>query len=380
MNRTILIAVFLFIMTPTLSHAQDSTKVGKTGFLRRYWESLLHGNVDRTHEKPFDLSFAIAPSYSREGGIGFGGSATGLYRMDMRDSTMAPSNVTISANASLKGFFSLNGNGTNYFTDGRTRLVYSAKFTRKVLDFWGISREACQINPTSEYIRTQFKIDADYNSKLGTCFYFGAVMSINHTSASKIQNPTYLEGQQDGYYLTGVGASLQIDTRDNPTNPQKGLYLLLREIAYPQFLGTADMTNWSTTFTLSGYQPIWKGALITGDLYAQFNNHDAPWILREELGGVPGRMRGYYAGRYIDSNQISAQVELRQHIISRFGCVAWVGAGTVFPSLKGFAWKNILPNYGIGLRVEFKHNMNIRVDFGFGKDTAGLCFGVGEAF
>ena len=380
MNRKIMIAIFLFIMTVAPSHAKDSTEVSKDGVMKRYWQTLIHGNIDRTHEKPFDVSFALAPSYSREGGIGFGGSATGLYRMDMRDSTMAPSNVTIGANASLKGFFSLIGNGTNYFTDGRTRLIYSAKFTRKVLDFWGISHGACLVNPTSEYIRTQFRVDADYNYRLGKCFYFGAVMSFNHTNASRILDLTYLEGQKTGYYLTGIGASFQIDTRDNPTNPQKGLYLLLRETVYPKFLGTADLTNWATSFILSGYQPIWKGALITGDIYAQFNSHDAPWILREELGGAMGRMRGYYAGRYIDSNQVSVQVELRQHLASRFGCVAWVGAGTVFPSLKCFAWKNILPNYGVGLRVEFKHNMNLRVDFGFGKETAGLCFGFGEAF
>lgn len=380
MSRKTIVIVSLFILTAAMSHAQDSTQVSKSGFIKRYWQSLIHGNVDRTHEKPFDVSFALAPSYSREGGIGFGGSATGLYRMDMKDSTMAPSNVTIGANASLKGFFSVTGNGTNYFTDGRTRLVYGVRFTRKVLDFWGISHEACLVNPTSEYIRTQFRIDADYNYRSGKCFYFGAVMSLNYTTASGIHDPSYLEGQQTGYYLTGVGASFQIDTRDNPTNPQKGLYLLLRETAYPKFLGTADVTNWSTTFILSGYQPIWKGALITGDLYAQFNSPDAPWTLREELGGAMGRMRGYYAGRYIDSNQVSAQIELRQHIASRFGCVAWVGAGTVFPSLMGFEWKNILPNYGLGLRVEFKHNMNLRVDFGFGKETAGLCFGFGEAF
>ena len=107
MSRRILITIVLFILTVSVSHAQDSTKASHSGFLKRYWENLIRGNVDMTNEKPFDVSFAIAPSYSREGGIGFGGSATGLYRMDMRDSTMAPSNVTIRANASLKAFFSL---------------------------------------------------------------------------------------------------------------------------------------------------------------------------------------------------------------------------------------------------------------------------------
>lgn len=380
MNRKTLISAFLFMAAALQIYAQDSTYEKRPGFIQQYWQSLIHGNVDRTLEKTFDLSFAAAPSYSREGGFGFGGTATGLYRMDMKDSTMAPSNVTIGANASLKGFFSLIGNGTNYFTDGRTRLIYGAKFTRKVLDFWGTRFDACAVNPASEYVRTQFRVDADYNYRIGSCFYFGAVLNLNYTNAARILNPSYLDGQAAGYYLTGIGASFQLDTRDNPTNPHKGMYLLLRETAYPEILGTAEMTSWSTTFTLCGYQPLWKGGLLAGDLYAQFNSENAPWIMREELGGVVGRMRGYYAGRYIDSNQIAAQIELRQHIASRFGCVAWIGAGTVFPSLKGFRWKNILPNCGIGLRVEFKHNMNMRIDFGFGKETAGLCFGFSEAF
>ena len=105
-----------------------------------------------------------------------------------------------------------------------------------------------------------------------------------------------------------------------------------------------------------------------------------PWTLREELGSDMGRMRGYYAGRYIDNNQISAQLELRQHIYGRVGCVAWMGGGTVFHSFENLKIKNVLPNYGLGLRVEFKHNVNIRVDYGFGKDTGGFVFQFAEAF
>ena len=42
--------------------------------------------------------------------------------------------------------------------------------------------------------------------------------------------------------------------------------------------------------------------------------------------------------------------------------------------------KDVLPNYGLGLRVEFKHNVNIRIDYGFGKDTGGFVFQFAEAF
>ena len=67
----------------------------------------------RIHEKDLDISFAIIPSYSREGGFGIGGTATGLYRMDKNDSTMAPSNMAVSANAALNGFYAVAGNGIN---------------------------------------------------------------------------------------------------------------------------------------------------------------------------------------------------------------------------------------------------------------------------
>lgn len=380
MNRKALISAFLFFISALSILAQDSTGANRSGFFQNYWQSLINGNKDRTHEKPFDVSYTIAPSYTREGGFGLGATATGLYRMDMTDSTAAPSNVAINVKASLKGFFSAIGNGINYFPDGRTRLVYSAHFSRKILNFWGTCFDACETNPTSEYVRTQFVVDADHNCRIGRCFYFGAVMNFNYTDASRIIDPSYLAGQNTSYFLTGLGASFQIDTRDVPTNPHKGIYLLLREVVYPQFLGTADMTDWSTTFTLCGYHPLWKGGVIAGDFYARFNSRNAPWTLREELGGVMGRMRGYYSGRYIDCNQVSVQVELRQHIASRFGCVAWIGGGTVFPSLPEFKWKNILPNGGIGFRVEFKHNINLRIDFGMGKETAGFTFGFSEAF
>ena len=82
----------------------------------------------------------------------------------------------------------------------------------------------------------------------------------------------------------------------------------------------------------------------------------------------------------MDCNQITAQLELRQHIYSRIGCMVWVGGGTVFQSFNKMELKHILPNYGLGLRIEFKHNVNLRVDYGFGKDTAGFVFQFAEAF
>lgn len=60
--------------------------------------------------------------------------------------------------------------------------------------------------------------------------------------------------------------------------------------------------------------------------------------------------------------------------------MVWAGGGTVFPELGQLRMSDVLPNYGLGLRVEFKHNVNIRIDYGFGKDTGGFVFQFAEAF
>ncbi|MDE7125701.1 MAG: hypothetical protein K2O12_04385, partial [Muribaculaceae bacterium] len=97
------------------------------------------------------------------------------------------------------------------------------------------------------------------------------------------------------------------------------------------------------------------------------------------LGGSES-MRGYYEGRYRDRNAIDLTVELRQHIYRRSGAVIWAGAGNVFPNLSSWRWKHTLPNFGVGYRWEFKHRMNVRLDYGFGRHTSAFVFSINEAF
>lgn len=347
--------------------------------LKRYWNSLVHGNVDRSFEKRMDMSFVVAPCYTREGSFGIGGAATGLYRLDRTDSIMQPSDISLSGSATVKGFYSITVKGNNHFRGNRSRLSYILQFQNKNLDFWGVSHDACAVNPVSDYRRQMINWESDYVYKLTKDIHVGAALNMNYTRASHMTRPEYLDWQRSSYFFAGVGISVQYDTRDFILNPKRGIYFLAREVFYPKWLSNHNKTN-STTIIFDAYQQAWKGSVLAFDLYGQFNGNNAPWTLREELGSGMSRMRGYYSGRYIDNNLLSAQLELRQHIYGRIGCVAWAGGGTVFPSFEKLRMKNILPNYGLGLRVEFKHNVNIRIDYGFGKDTGGFVFQFAEAF
>lgn len=115
------------------------------------------------------------------------------------------------------------------------------------------------------------------------------------------------------------------------------------------------------------------------ELHTLFNYGDVPWTMMAQVG-VLGRMRGYYEGRYRDRNIMEGQVELRQHIKGRNGIALWVGLANVFPDFKHVYYDEILPNYGVGYRWEFKERVNIRLDFGFTRDNPNFTFNINEAF
>lgn len=349
-----------------------------------YVNSLLRGNVDRTHEKAIDLSFGAIPSYTREASFGIGAMATGLYRIDRTDSIMQPSDVYASFNASLNGFFVLTFKGNNLFTDNRSRLSYKLEIYRKRLDFWGITAEETARNQKSKYDRRQIDLQAEYVYRITHNFFTGLQLHADYTDARNVLNPEYLLGERSQYYVTGLGLSFEYDTRDNLITPTKGIHLAYKPMIFPQFLGNAPSTFHSHTFIGNGYFRAWKGGIIALDLYAKINSSNTPWTMREMLASDGIRMRGYYMGSTIDNSQIAAQIELRQNIWQRFGIAVWGGAATIFSSIKDFKYHEHEPewlhNFGIGLRYEFKHNVNVRVDYGFGQGTSGILFAIGEAF
>lgn len=138
---------------------------------------------------------------------------------------MQPSDVFMSINASLNGFYVLTFKGNNLFPDRRSRLSYKIELYRKRLDFWGINSEQTANNPKSRYDRRQIDLQADYIYKLNRNFYAGLCLHADYTDARDVNNPEYLLGERRQYYVTGVGASFEFDTRDNLLTPTRGFHL-----------------------------------------------------------------------------------------------------------------------------------------------------------
>ena len=181
-----------------------------------------------------------------------------------------------------------------------------------------------------------------------------------------------VEGVAKGYGKHQVLQNLDIAIK-------KGECFTLLGSFRPKFMSN-DYAFSTTSVTASGYRKAWKGAVIAADIRGELNFGNPSWAMMAKLGSGQS-MRGYYEGRYRDKHKIETQLELRQHVWKRNGVVLFVGAGTVFPDFNKLTISRVLPNWGFGYRWEFKKNVNVRLDYGFGKNgESGFLFNINEAF
>lgn len=101
------------------------------------------------------------------------------------------------------------------------------------------------------------------------------------------------------------------------------------------------------------------------------------------LFGSSEIMRGYREGRFVDRDMMATQVEYRKTFKdSRIGAVAFIGTGDVYNNIDEFQFGTLKPNYGVGLRykIDKSENLNLRLDWGFGRGSNEIYLGIAEAF
>ena len=336
-------------------------------------------NKNKKHKR-FDFSVIGGPHYASDTKFGLGLVAAGLYRTDPNDSILPPSNVSLYGDVSSVGFYMLGVRGNHIAPKGRYRIDYHLYFYSFPADFWGIGYEMGDNDANkSDMKRWQAQAEVSFLFRVADNFYIGPMASYDYVIGKHIERPELLQGMDQHTWDVGAGVSLVYDNRDNLTNPHRGIYLNINQMFRPGFMGN-DYAFSTTAFRFDAYQRLGKGTVLAEDIGANLNFGNPSWGMMAELGGTHS-MRGYYEGRYRDKHSLEATVELRQHVWKRNGIVVWVGAGTIFPKFSALRSKQILPNAGVGYRWEFKKNVNVRLDYGFGKSgQSGFLFNINEAF
>lgn len=358
--------------------AADTT-VRKKGFINKVLAYFNDANKT-DYSKKFDFSIIGGPHYSTDTKLGLGLVAAGLYKTDRNDTILPPSNMSLFGDVSTVGFYMLGVRGLHIFPHDRYRLDYTLYFYSFPCKYWGIgyANGNNDANET-EMNRWQAQAKASFMFRVAPSTYIGPMLTFDFIEGKNIKNPELLEGMDRITRNTGVGLTFVYDSRDVTTNPKRGFYVNLSQCFRPKFMGN-DYAFSTTDLRFNAYRRVWKGGIIATDLRSQLNFGNPSWGMMALLGNSYS-MRGYYEGRYRDKHKIEAQVELRQHVWKRNSVVAWVGAGTVFNKFSAMRMGHVLPNFGIGYRWEFKKDVNVRLDYGFGKSgQSGFIFNINEAF
>lgn len=369
-------------VTDSISSAEKvdtmALRAGKS-WVNRILDYFNDSNKNKKHKR-FDFSVIGGPHYASDTKFGLGLVAAGLYRTDPNDSILPPSNVSLYGDVSSVGFYMLGVRGNHIAPKGRYRIDYHLYFYSFPSDFWGIGYEMGDNDANkSDMKRWQAQAEVSFLFRVADNFYIGPMASYDYVIGKHIERPELLQGMDQHTWNVGAGVSLVYDNRDNLTNPHRGIYLNINQMFRPRFMGN-DYAFSTTAFRFDAYQRLGKGTVLAEDIGANLNFGNPSWGMMAELGGTHS-MRGYYEGRYRDKHSLEATVELRQHVWKRNGIVVWVGAGTIFPKFSALRSKQILPNAGVGYRWEFKKNVNVRLDYGFGKSgQSGFLFNINEAF
>ena len=356
----------------------EAKKNEKKSFITRLLDYF--NDANKKNDKRFDFSIIGGPHYATDTKLGLGLVAAGIYRSDPSDSLLLPSNVSLFGDVSTVGFYLLGVRGTHIFPRDRYRAVYTLYFYSFPCKFWGMGFDMGDNDDNkSDMKRWQVHVKGSFLWNLGSNLFLGPSLAYDYIIGKDMERPELLAGMDRHTDNYGVGFTFMFDNRDNLTFPHRGYFVNLTQMVRPRFMGN-DYAFSTTELQMNAYQQPWRGAVLAEDVRSTFNFGNPSWGMMAQLGGS-NAMRGYYEGRYRDKHMIQGTVELRQHVWKRNSVTAWVGAGTVFPKFSQMRSRNILPNFGLGYRWEFKKNVNVRLDYGFGKSgQSGFLFNINEAF
>lgn len=379
--------LFLIALSVTLTTVAKEESLAKTDSTTTTILTKKELHRQRVAQRNFHYNILGGPSYTPDFGVLIGGSALMTFRMNPKDTTMRRSVVPMAL------AFMFEGGGLNlmvkpqlFFKDDKFRIfgVLNYKNTRE--NFYGIgyntNKNYERSDSTSQYRYSGFQVNPWFLFRMGKSdIFFGPQIDISYDKLSEPakhlpQQADYAAagGDENGYknFSSGIGFLLSYDTRDIPANPYSGTYVDLRGIMYQKWLGS-DQNFYRLELDYRQYKSVGQRKVLAWTLQTKnsFGRHIP--LTKYALSGTPFDLRGYYMGQYRDKSSHVALVEYRQmfntdrstwlkRITSHLGYVAWGGVGFMGPTPGKI--EGVLPNAGLGLRIEVQPRMNVRFDYG----------------
>jgi len=321
--------------------------------------------------------------YTPETRLGFGALIYTHFKIKSTDSLLRKSNTQSYISYTINKQFAFENDYQVWLKRNQLFLAGAADFSRLPEFFYGIgneTKEGDRLIVSFDLIRVHTKsLMRIWNNIYGGVLFHYQNLHKQDIKLMSNSSGTNVYGNM-GYKAIGIGPVFIMDNRNNPLNPSKGSYLEASYVDFKHILRNENRFT-SLTFDMRKYHTFFKKLIWNGNAYFSFNKGEVPYRMLPEIGGARF-LRGYYRGRFRDNNLIVLQQEFRMPIYKAFGAAIFGGLGSVAKKLSEFKNNKAHFNYGVGLRIRInkKEDTNIRIDYGFTRDSRGLYVVFAEAF
>ncbi len=383
MNIRILLTLLCMISALTTQSRDVGQKIHQDSITHKFTKKEFH--KQKATNRNLHYNILGGPAYTPNYGFLLGGTALMTFHINPEDSLQQRSVLPFVVSYMVKGGVLFGIRPQLFFKNDRIRVFGEFMYNHTKEDYYGVgyattSRRERGEN-TTKYTCNYIQIKPQVLFKLGKSnFFIGPQMDIYYEEISDpakqmVQDEHYTAagGTERGYHTfnAGLGFLLSYDSRDVPANAYSGLYLNVRGMTYNKMLGS-DENFFRLEVDYRQYYQVKERGVLAWTVQTKHVFGTIP-INQYSFAGTAYDLRGYYTGQYRDRSAHVIVTEYRQMInndqstilkrlLSHVGYVAWTGCGFMGPAPAKI--EGVLPNVGIGLRVEIQPRMNVRLDYG----------------
>ncbi len=338
---------------------------------------------ERKLDRPYQIIVLPALYYTPETNVAGGVTSMTKFRSNPKDSLCKTSQIFANAVYTLNDQIILSAPFQLFLSHNKWFASGELSFFRYPYIFGGVGNDH-EIDEIEDYNAYFPRYRLELMRRVAPSIYVGPNFFYQNMTITEIEQDGLLASGQyigsKGGAVVGLGIVASFDTRDNQLSPQNGWFIKYGSLHHNSSWGS-DFRYDQYTIDARWYKPLFKKHSIAMQLFTELQDGEVPFNRLSALGGLY-RMRGYQLGIYRDLNQAVYQLEWRSktyfHHIGLRAFMAIGGVGDNFEVLS----ENLRPTVGAGLRLSMKKDddLFLRLDAGFGEDTHGIYFSVGEAF
>lgn len=381
-GRSIAFAVLL--LAPAIALAQNATTNLGEAFRQRIAQ--LHdpedGRLDLSAMLERAHGFLPIPIVVTEPAVGYGG---GLAAMFIRPRHQAgsegfarPDISVVGAVATENGTQMMVAGDSTLWLDGRLKTLVGALTGDLRLDVYGLGVSPGDANEPVRYTLQMRGAGAVIDWKLAPRSPWSIGMRLIYADVEpKLRDDPAFANLEDRsrIRISGPGASLTYDTRDNLFTPTQGVY------AETSIYTSTDAFGANRSFrrfaqVLMGWWPVASNVTLAARADYQHSSEGAPFFVRPFIA-----MRGIPAMRYPGNKVAQTEIEARWQFYERWSVVAFAGVGEARLD-ETFKHRKSAGAGGLGFRYELarKFGLHAGLDVARGPEDTAVYLQVGNAW